>query len=204
MAHIFYAAVEDDPLTSGPGSRVFASERTSTVQGEDGKRRRLAYIGDKAYCPTCQSEGVIIGGAGVRQERRLIDSEHGGRRQAVGGDEVLCQCPVHPRIVAVHGRRWKIHDQGEAETTSSSIASAPVIHHWIAFSLRESGDCQGLKCVAYFEDGSKAYGTFDASNTVRFERARNGSECVRVDLSQNHGMSASGSVSESLLSAITG
>ncbi len=146
MTGIYYAAVEDDPLTSGLGSCVFASERVGTIRGEDGKRRRMAFIGDKAYCPKCHSEGVIIGGAGIRENGRMIDHQHGGRRQAVGGDEVLCKCPVLPRIVAVHGRSWKIRDQAEAQTISRTASSTPMIDHWITFTLRESGNCAGLKC----------------------------------------------------------
>uniref|UniRef100_A0A1I9YVB5 Uncharacterized protein n=1 Tax=Paraburkholderia sprentiae WSM5005 TaxID=754502 RepID=A0A1I9YVB5_9BURK len=49
---------------------------------------------------------------------------NGGRRQAVGGDIVLCKCADHPRIVAIYGRIWKIADRsGE---TSVPIATAPV------------------------------------------------------------------------------
>lgn len=55
---IWYAAVEDDPLTSGPGSRVYAGENVGTIQGEDGRRRRMVFIGDEAWCAACSSMGV--------------------------------------------------------------------------------------------------------------------------------------------------
>src|SRR5215469_9604047 len=100
MPRIYYAVVEDDPLTSGKGSRVFSALPCGTVQGEDGKHRRLAFIGDKAYCAACDSFGVITYGAGLGDRHRLIDMVNGGRRQAVGGDVVLCKCANHPRIIA--------------------------------------------------------------------------------------------------------
>lgn len=47
---VFYAAVEDDPLTSGNGSRVHAIGKVGTIKGEDGRYRRMAFIGDPAWC----------------------------------------------------------------------------------------------------------------------------------------------------------
>ena len=124
LTGIYYAAVEDDPLTSGKGSRVFAYKQAGTIQGEDGKHRRLAFIGDEAYCPACNSTGVITHGAGVSERKRMIDLVNGGRRQAVGGDIVLCKCADPPRIIAVYGRKWMIHDRGEEKT--ASVVQAPI------------------------------------------------------------------------------
>lgn len=53
----------------------------------------------------------------------MIDLVNGGRRQAVGGDIVLCECADSPRIVAVYGRRWMIHDEGKEK--AAPVASAP-------------------------------------------------------------------------------
>ncbi|MBB5467056.1 hypothetical protein HDG32_003176 [Paraburkholderia sp. CI2] len=50
MPSVYYAAVEGDPLTSGDGSRVFASERVGTIADQSGRQRRMAFIGDHAYC----------------------------------------------------------------------------------------------------------------------------------------------------------
>ena len=125
MVGIYYAAVEDDPLTSGPGGRVSASGKVGTIQGEDGRRRRMAFIGDEAYCAACGSTGAITYGAtGLRDQRRLLDRVNGGRRQAVGGDIVLCKCSTHPRIIAQYGRSWVIRDQGKE--AGVAIAKAPV------------------------------------------------------------------------------
>jgi hypothetical protein len=123
----YYAAVEDDPLTSGEGSRVFASAQCGTIQGADGKRRRLAFIGDKAFCSACGTNGTITYGSGLSDQRRLVDFVNRGRRQAVGGDIVLCGCAQPPRIIAVHGTSWKITDNtgaNEPDTRdSASVAS---------------------------------------------------------------------------------
>ncbi|TKC80208.1 hypothetical protein FAZ69_29610 [Trinickia terrae] len=124
MTGIYYAAVEDDPLTSGKGSRVFAYKQAGTIEGDDGKYRRMAFIGDEAYCSACNSTGAIAYGAGVNDRQRMVDLVNGGRRQAVGGDIVLCKCADPPRIIAVYGRKWMIHDRGEEKV--ASVAETPV------------------------------------------------------------------------------
>ncbi|APA88549.1 hypothetical protein BJG93_24715 [Paraburkholderia sprentiae WSM5005] len=204
MTETYYAAVEDDPLTSGKGSRVFSDKQCGTIMGEDGKRRRLAFIGDTAYCAKCDSTGLITYGSGLGDGHRLIDRVNGGRRQAVGGDIVLCKCADPPRIIAIYGRRWIIHDRDDKRTTSKHATLAPFVNHWISFALREQGNCEGMRCVAHFADGSKEYGTFNASNTVRFERANNGSPCARVEVVLDDSAEASGSVTESILASIAG
>jgi hypothetical protein len=206
MPGIYYAVVEDDPLTSGKGSRVFSALPCGTVQGDDGKRRRLAFIGDKAYCPACDSFGVITYGAGLGDRHRLVDRVNGGRRQAVGGDVVLCKCANHPRVIATYGTSWRINDRGDADGNAnadgSSATPAPVVDHWISFTLTEPGNFEGLRCVAHFADGSRAVGTFDGKNKVRFERAGNGDPCARIELLTGEDAGVSGSVTEAILSAI--
>lgn len=124
MSCIYYAAVEDDPLTSGNGSRVFSDKKCGTIQGEDGKRRRMAFIGDTAYCPACDSTGVITYGVHLSTGRRMIDRVNGGRIQAVGGDIVLCKCAQHPRIIALYGRKWSITDRDDE--APASFAKVPM------------------------------------------------------------------------------
>lgn len=110
MNGIFYAVVDSDPLTSGKGSRVMASVDCCHIEGEDGIRRRMVFIGDKAYCSACNSIGVIVGGAAVDPLHRLLDMVNGNRRQAVSEDRVACKCPQQPRIIAVYGRSWSIQE----------------------------------------------------------------------------------------------
>jgi hypothetical protein len=98
MAGIYYAIVDGDPLTSGPNSHVYAVGASDFIDDESGRRRNMAFIGDKAYCEKCKSTGIIIGSAGVDNDQRMIDLEDGGRRHAVGGDYVRCKCPEHPQV----------------------------------------------------------------------------------------------------------
>ena len=80
----------------------------------------MAFIGDKAYCEKCNSTGIIVDGAGVDNNLRMIDLENGGRRQAVSGDYVRCKCPEHPRIIARFGRSWFMEDGGGASAVAGT------------------------------------------------------------------------------------
>jgi hypothetical protein len=119
---IYYAAVEGDPLDSGEGSRVYGTKKTiGTIQDQNGTSRSMVFIGDEGYCAKCGSTGPITYGAGMADNRRMTDLVNGGRRQAVGGDIVLCKCATPPRIIAVYGRKFEIIDGGNA--TRSGIAA---------------------------------------------------------------------------------
>jgi hypothetical protein len=182
-----------------------ASRGRATIEGPDRVDREVAFIGDEAYCTACNSVGVIIGGAKVREDQRLDFTDEGGL-QAVGGDRVACLCPVHPRIVATYGLSWEIGDffgsePFAARETQTPWSSTSVDSHWIKFRLDEPGSCSGLQCVVHFSDGSKAWGTFDADNTVQFARADNGSACDRIELVHDD-VTDSGSVTESILALI--
>lgn len=115
---IFYAVVDGDPLTSHPDSRVIASSRSISVEGEDGISRFMAFVGDNAWCSACMSMGVIVGGAPVNQQQRMVDFTQAGRHQAVGGDKVACKCPRPPEIISAYGRRWMIFDDGHKQGDS--------------------------------------------------------------------------------------
>src|SRR5579864_5436511 len=149
---IFYAAVEDDPLDSGKGSYVLASVRVGTVKGEDGRDRRLVFVGDSAWCERCKTMGVITGGAPVPDRRRLLDTANGMRRQAVGGDMVVCKCEQHPQIIPVYGRRFKITLDGDGakvlRRTAPQSAIASQATHDEQFSLTDD-DGQPLRGVRY-------------------------------------------------------
>lgn len=133
---VYYAAVEGDPLSSGKGSRVFATRRSGTVEGPDGKSRAIVFIGDPAYCCACESEGTVSYGVSLSPGRRMEDftAPGSGRNQAVGGDIVLCKCETPPRIIPINGQSWMIEDSGEgarvsaapsrAATTAASVSAA--------------------------------------------------------------------------------
>lgn len=180
MCGIYYAAVEDDPLTSGNGSRVFAYKQAGTIQGEDGRRRRMAFIGDEAYCPKCNSTGVITYGAGVSEKHRLFDRVN-SRRQAVGGDIVLCKCPDHPRIIATYGRSWKITDRGEETLAPVARAPAQQLAYDEQFTLTDAAG-KALADTYYtvrLPSGELQHGVTDSSGrTTRY--TTDGAQRLRV------------------------
>lgn len=172
MPGTYYAAVEDDPLTSGKGSRVFSALPCGAIEGEDGKRRRLAFIGDKAYCPACDSFGQITYGAGVSGEHRLIDQENGGRHQAVGGDIVSCKCSDHPRIISVYGRSWMIHDQGEEKPAQAARAPVQILTYDQQFTVTDAAGKALAKTwyTVRMPSGDLLHGVTDSSGkTARYK-----------------------------------
>jgi hypothetical protein len=149
MPGTYYAAVEGDPLTSGKGSYVFPTKKTiGDIRDQHGKPRRIIFIGDKGYCASCRSTGVITYGAGVSRGRRMVDMVNGGRLQAVGGDIVLCKCATPPRIISVYGQRWMIHDKGENTQRASTTPSvqSPVFDEQFAL---QGNNAQPLANVRY-------------------------------------------------------
>lgn len=119
--HIFYAAVEDDPLDSG--GRIIEGGNLGTVKGDDGKSRRLAFLGQKAWCNACNSAGIIVAAPGSPSKKRLYDQQR-GRQQALAGDLVICKCERRPRILSVYGRKWQIVADNESADSTASVASA--------------------------------------------------------------------------------
>lgn len=121
---IFYGVVEDDPLDRG--GRVIGGVSGCPVQGEDGRHRKMTFLGQQAWCDVCKSAGVIVAAPGSPTTRRMRDLTSLGtdRRQALDGDLVLCQCERHPRIVAVHGRRVKIIDDSGVSLAAGAVVTA--------------------------------------------------------------------------------
>jgi hypothetical protein len=146
---VYYAIVDGDPLTSGPNSRVYAWSKSCFIDDPDGRERSMAFIGDKVHCEKCNSTGTIMGGARVSNEHRLIDLENGGRRQAVGGDYVLCKCPERPQVIARYGRNWIIEDGGDVsqQTTRMSAANA-VLSYDERFTLTDT-EGNPLRSIRY-------------------------------------------------------
>jgi len=61
---MFYAAVEGDPLDSGGTSRVIEGAPNVMIEGDDGRSRRMALLGQRAWCDACKSTGVIVAAPG--------------------------------------------------------------------------------------------------------------------------------------------
>lgn len=173
---VFYAAVDGDPLTSHPDSYVIARPgiHSASVVGRDGKTRSLVYIGDSAWCGACRSVGRIVGGSGISEQRRMIDLAGSGRRQAVGEDQVICKCPTLPRIIPVHGKRWKVVDADVAAPLP--VMSAPYVHKPVVFDEQFTLiDAYGIPMAGVYytvklPSGEVRHGIADAlGQTLRFQ-----------------------------------
>ncbi|WP_395062378.1 hypothetical protein [Paraburkholderia silvatlantica] len=179
---IYYAAVEGDPLDSGEGGHVYGTKKTiGTIEDESGMSRRMVFIGDEGYCAKCGSVGAITYGAGMADNRRMVDLVNGGRRQAVGGDIVLCKCATPPRIVAVYGQKFKIIDgggamrSGIAENATGAVSPAPqkpeVPRHVRWFYVWDAATGEPLRNRDYVADvaGSRQSGKTDSDGCAKIE-----------------------------------
>lgn len=176
--NIFYAAVEDDPLDGG--GRVIDGGSCGTVTGEDGKRRRLAFLGQQAFCGKCNTAGIIAAAPGSPYQKRLNDQRN-GRRQALGGDLVLCKCERHPRIVPLYGRRMKITDENSTATVrAQSVAQSPTYDD--RFVLRDStGHALAYTAYALCRDsGAFEYGETDAQGHTHLLTSITSAENINV------------------------
>ncbi|KAB0643882.1 hypothetical protein [Burkholderia latens] len=106
----FYAVVAGDPLDSG--GYVLDGGNGGTIAGDDGTRRRIAFVGQWAWCSTCESVGTIEAAPGAPANGPMRDFAHAGRIQALSNDWVRCRCERAPRIVSRYGRKWKIEAPG--------------------------------------------------------------------------------------------
>ena len=188
---IFYAAVEDDPLSSGRGSQLLPGASTDTIKGEDGRYRRLAYVGDKAWCVACRSVGVIVAVARLDDSMRMIDFTLSGRRQAVGGDKVACKCERMPEIIAVHGCSWMITDNSDAnQQANTSRPTTGTAAHAIRAALHDEQftliDANGKPLADMYytvrlPSGELKHGTADShGRTARYQT--NGTQNISIHL----------------------
>ena len=184
---IFYAAVEDDPLDTG--GRVIEGGPIGNIQGEDGKYRRMAYLGQKAWCSQCKTAGTIVAAPGSPSKKRINDKQR-RRQQALGGDLVICKCERHPRIVPIYGRKCKIlPDGGSAASESTaqvrSFAEQPARHDE-QFTLRDQQTGNPLTSVVYRITSSSGavYGGMTDENGRTQRIQVGGAESLRVEIRQ--------------------
>ncbi|PTB19248.1 hypothetical protein C9I57_19730 [Trinickia symbiotica] len=163
-------------------------------------RVELSTVYMKTWCDACKKDGYIS----PRGPRHSGTAEN-GRQHALSGDVNACDCNPPPVFQVVRAMSETIGD-GDIARMSPAIArfsaddSADDAWHWIGFSLRDEGNCEGMRCAAHFADGSVEMGAFDAQNTVSFARP-NGSPCTNVEILEDSNATA-GSATEALLSAI--
>jgi len=166
-------------------------------------RVQISTIGMTTYCPVCKQDGHI----GPRGPRRPGMAPN-GKQWALSGDINLCGCNPPPTFHAERNMTMTFTSDEVAALMgggSSAAFTTSAASHWISFALKARGDCSGLRCVAYFKDGSVQQGVLGTNNLVRFERSDNNSACSHVEFMLDDGNAAvSGSVTDSLLAAIGG
>ncbi|WP_230945525.1 PAAR domain-containing protein [Burkholderia pseudomultivorans] len=187
---ILYAVVEDDPLDSG--GRVLEGGRCTTIMGSDGKHRRIAFLGQHAWCDACGSTGTIEAAPGTLNANRMRDFTSAGRLQALSGDWVRCRCERPPRIISVYGRKWKISGapnsvgvQPVAAATPVTAASTPQAYD-DRFVLRDIAG-NPLNNVAYAlqrETGEFEYGKTDAHGQTHLLAAVPHAENITIYLAE--------------------
>lgn len=188
-------AVVGDALTSGGQILDYAQKTGFRFHGH-----KAALIGNEAFCTKCKSAGRIAKAGGPYRIHY-----HTVREVALDHDIVLCKCPTPPRIIATLAQESWCEDRNHnyvRGTVADNMGTDNANGHWISFSLKERGSCGGFRCVARFNDGSEEYGAFSADNSVRFERFDNDNACSHVELLLGDDAGVSGSVTESILSAI--
>ncbi|WP_277187657.1 PAAR domain-containing protein [Caballeronia sp. BR00000012568055] len=182
---MFGSLVADGNPTS-TGGVVIARSDSFNEQGKAYARK-----GNLATCGNCKGGWPIYGTASNWMD--------GGQPMVKGGDRVLCPC-MKNFVLSAGSSNAFYSDAKNALPMASPVSGSST--HWIESRLTDDDNCAGLQCVAHFADGSSEYQTFNASNTVRFERADNGNACARIELLLDDRAGVSGSVTESILSAI--
>ncbi len=112
---IYFAIVDGDPISSGGHVHVF--ESNEWIEGPDGRRRAVAYLGDKAWCEACQTWGIIVPLSRVPNHLRTHHHKRG--YQAVSDDGVVCKCESMPQVLAVYGRREQMRDTTDATSVAN-------------------------------------------------------------------------------------
>jgi hypothetical protein len=161
----YFSAVEGDPLSSAPDSYVMSSG-SNTFFDEDG-HRSMAFVGGDAYCGKCKSIGKIIGGSGCSDSARAYDVPT-GRRQAVAGDFVQCQCSMRPVILVRYGTGWVINDTwgSHAQALGSSTqwsqeGRASDFDELIVLHDEQGNPVAGLRYKLTTDDGQVFQGVTD-------------------------------------------
>jgi len=121
------------------------------------------------------------------------------------GDDGRYVFILHSRITMKSRASFDAHQLASMGfgPTRSSLADEPASEHWIRFSLKDAGSCEGLRCHAHFADGSVEEGSFDSDNKVHFDRP-NASVCQKVDVVLAAGQTGGQSVMGNILMAMVG
>jgi uncharacterized Zn-binding protein involved in type VI secretion len=140
-----------------------------------------SFEGDSIECPACKSPGTIrcIG-------TRISSIGPNGKQRALNGDLCICRCSQAPELVASQSTHWTEGEVGvdnilrSTAEASCSERTPSNSNKWIKFILTENGSCEGIECIAHFDDGSQLRGSFDAENLVIFHGVT-GTKVERVE-----------------------
>lgn len=187
-------ALKEDHTTTG--GRVLGG--SSDFYAEDG--RPFALDGDKATCGNCKGLWPILGSA-----HDWMDKDCSMVKDL---DPVHCPCGKNrvfasgssPFDYETGGSEAVVSSAGQWVSSDLALTDSPL---WIKFVLGEQGNCEGLRCLAHFTDGSVEEGIFDSDNKVHFDRP-NSSACQKVDVMLDNNQVSGQSVMGSILTAMMG
>ncbi|WP_322092448.1 PAAR domain-containing protein [Paraburkholderia bannensis] len=160
--------VEGDKTTKD--GVVVTGDATMTSGG-----RPLAYVGAEVSCPACNSTGKI---ANVMPYMPMTFCS--GKQVALENDVCLCKCDPPPKLIASQSDMVMLLESDALAKMGYSASGQKLPSDqqpkYIEFNVTDQGRLYGIRCVAYFDDGSTASGYFDHENTVRFDNP-SGSAC---------------------------
>ncbi|REE18916.1 PAAR motif-containing protein [Paraburkholderia sp. BL6669N2] len=182
---------------SSAGGTVIEGVPSATHHGT-----ALTFVGAQVICPACRITGHI-GQKGPRWPGRIM-----GKDPALEGDICMCRCDPHPVMIASQDTMSQSFDSHALASMgyglgNDALAEVAPGAHWIRFAVKDAGSCEGLRCRAYFADGSVADGVFDSGNTAHFDRP-NASPCHRVEVVPGNAQESARSVMGDLLMAMVG
>ncbi|CAH2779051.1 MAG: hypothetical protein CBARDMAM_1019 [uncultured Caballeronia sp.] len=129
-----------------------------------------------------------------------------GKEQALEGDLCVCKCDPSPVMIASqtdNSQSFESHHLAQMGYGPSGnyLADERASEHWIRFSLKDKGSCEGLRCRAHFSDGPVEEGVSNSENKMLFSRP-NASACQKVEVVLDSNQGSGQSVMGSLLQAM--
>jgi uncharacterized Zn-binding protein involved in type VI secretion len=162
----------------------------------------LTFLGAQVTCPACHSVGRIVQ-KGPRWPGSMM-----GKEPALEGDICVCKCDSPPVMIASQSDMYESFESHQLASmgygpAGNYLADEPASEHWIRFTLKDAGSCEGLRCRAHFADGAVEEGVFDSDSKVHFDRP-NASACQRVDVVLDSSQASEQSVMDNILTAMVG
>ncbi|MFC7421400.1 PAAR domain-containing protein [Iodobacter arcticus] len=184
------------------GGCIISGESRHLIYG-----KAAARVGDKATCPACGKPGTIVGG-----EPSVIVF---GKPLALEGHIIACGCPSGSNRILPRQGKATVNMRPGANAAPSKASATPKASSasklatssqtdpskkWVSFDWGNQGSCEGMRCMAHFDDGSQLEGVIDADNKVHFASAP-GTACYKVEMTDKSDDSSSGkSLTQTLIS----